>query len=71
MLEIFALVACYTFTSEQTTSCKILNPAFTIYSTREACEAAKKLYPIPPEARSVMKYSCWKKNVNAWERVDG
>lgn len=69
MLEIFALVACYTFTNEQTTSCKILNPAFTIYSTREACEAAKKTYPIPLEARSRMEYSCWRKSINVWERL--
>lgn len=71
MLEIFALVACYTVSpGGPSMGCKILNPEFTIYSTREACEAAKKIYPIPPEARMSMTYSCWRKSIATWERVE-
>lgn len=67
MLEIFALASCFVVNpSGPIMSCKILNPSYTIYSTREACEAAKRIYPRTP----TMEYSCWRKSIATWERVE-
>lgn len=63
MLEVFALVACFTAANGEVflSTCQIVDR----YSTREQCEVIKKTRIVS----SSQTYGCWRKGVAAWEKL--